>query len=96
MLRETLFDRVLVRVERWRDAVDRERDLVARLIAAQGPSPLLSALLDELDCERVRVRALHARLWAERDDPVLIFSVRPRRTLKAGLESGRRTSRRMA
>jgi hypothetical protein len=27
---------------------------------------MLQALLDELDMERVRVRALHARLWAER------------------------------
>jgi hypothetical protein len=81
-------------VERWRDAVDRDRDLVATLIAEHGSSPMLQALLDELDKERVRVRALHARLWAEREDPVLIFSVRPRRALKASLRP--RASRRMA
>jgi hypothetical protein len=86
MFRETLFDRVLVRVARWREAVDRERDLVATSIAAHGATPMLRALLDELEAERVRVLALHQRLEAERNEPALLLSMRPRRALKAGLQ----------
>lgn len=78
----TLFDRVLSRLERWREAVDRERDLVARLIATHGATPLLAALLDELELERRRVTDLLTRLSCERYDPALLFPERPRRALK--------------
>jgi hypothetical protein len=78
----TLFDRVLRGLERWREAVDRERDRVARLIALHGPLPLLTVLLDELELERTRVGELFTRLAVERHDPALLFSVRPRRVLK--------------
>jgi hypothetical protein len=79
----TLFDRVLLRLERWREAVDRERDLVARLLATPGATtPLLVALLDELELERRRVTDLLTRLSCERHDPALLFPVRPRRALK--------------
>ena len=87
MLRGTLFDRLLVHLERWREAVDRERDEVARAIATHGSTPMLHALLDELAREQERVRALHARLWAERHDPALLLSVRPRRALKMQLQA---------
>jgi hypothetical protein len=87
-MRETLFDRVLVRVARWQEAVDRERDEVASAIAAHGSTPMLQALLDELALEQQRVKALHQRLWADRHDPALLLSVRPRRALKADLQVG--------
>lgn len=97
LLRASLFDRVLQHVERWREAVDRERDEIAMAIAAHGSTPMLQALLDELEAEHQRVTALHARLWAERHDPALLLSVRPRRALKVQLQPrGSTLTRRMS
>jgi hypothetical protein len=95
VLRETLFDRVLLRLERWREAVDRDRDLVARTMVVSGSTSLLAAWLDELDLERARVTALLARLSVERHDPALLFPVRPRALKAALLPRRRRFSVRM-
>jgi hypothetical protein len=78
MVSDRAFERILSRLHRWRDAVDRDRDLVALEMRLAGVTPFLEAWLEQLDLERVRVEGLLTRLSAERHDPALLFPVRPR------------------
>lgn len=86
----TLFERVLIRLDRWRDAVQRERDLVAQLLLEGQSTPMLHALLDQLDVELARVTALRDRLCVERNDPSLLFPCRPKVLKVAALKPRRR------
>jgi hypothetical protein len=83
----TPFDRIVARVERWLEGVDRDRDVLANTLAARGATPMDLLLLDELTRERARVLALLERLRADRHDPALLFPVRPPRVAKASLRS---------
>jgi hypothetical protein len=77
-------------VERWLEAVDRDRDLAAMVIAGSGATPVLEALLDRLTRERAEVVALLERLRADRHHPALLLPARPQRMAKALLTPRRR------
>ena len=74
--------RLLARLDRWDDRIDRERDLCLRAMAALGPTSELVAWMDDLDTEQLEHRALTARYKQDRDKLALVLVHRPNRMLK--------------
>lgn len=88
----TPFEQVIARTERWLESLDRERDAAARAMLSR-PSQEIASWIDRMDAERrdvvdllVELRRLQAR-----NVPALLFAIRPRRQLKAGLTAPKRS-----
>lgn len=86
----TLYDRVIDRAERWIDAIDQERDHLARVLAWEVISEIerafIPARLAVLEQERVQAVLLLEELRLHQYRPEVMFHHRPaHRMLKVPL-----------